>query len=83
MKFLLTSGGIANDSIHKALVDLLGKPIAEARALCILTAAYAVPDGPALAWLNAREWGEMGWKAFGILEPTAFAGVLAPSARSS
>lgn len=71
MKFLLTSGGISNDSIHKALVDLLGKPIAEARALCILTAAYAVPDGPAFAWLNAREWGEMGWKAFGILEPTA------------
>ena len=71
MKFLLTSSGISNDSIHKALVDLLGKPIAEARALCILTAAYAVPDGPALAWRNAREWGEMGWKAFGILEPTA------------
>ncbi len=71
MKFLLTSGGIANDSIRKALVDLLGKPIAEARALCILTAAYAVPDGPAFAWLNAREWGEMGWKAFGILELTA------------
>jgi hypothetical protein len=29
MKFLLTSAGISNDSIHKALVDLLGKPIAQ------------------------------------------------------
>src|SRR6266545_2367669 len=29
MKFLLTSAGIKNTSIHDALVDLLGKPIAE------------------------------------------------------
>ncbi len=35
MKFLLTSCGISNDSVHKALVDLLGKPIAESSALCI------------------------------------------------
>ena len=30
MKYLLTSAGIKNTSIHDALVDLLGKPIAEA-----------------------------------------------------
>ncbi len=35
MKFLLTSAGIKNTSIHNALVDLLGKPIAESSALCI------------------------------------------------
>ncbi len=29
MKLLLTSAGINNTSIHDALVDLLGKPIAE------------------------------------------------------
>ncbi len=29
MKFLLTSGGIKNTSIHNVLVGLLGKPIAE------------------------------------------------------
>ena len=40
MKLLLTSGGIRNTSIHNALVDLLGKPIAESRALIIPTAAY-------------------------------------------
>ena len=28
-----------------ALVDLLGKPIAEASALCIPTAGYGGPDG--------------------------------------
>ncbi len=40
MRFLLTSAGIKNTSIHDALVDLLGKPIAESSALCIPTAAY-------------------------------------------
>ncbi len=37
MKFLLTSAGITNTSIDNALVDLLGKPIAESDALCIPT----------------------------------------------
>ena len=35
MKLLLTSAGIKNASIHDALVELLGKPIAECDALCI------------------------------------------------
>jgi dipeptidase E len=35
MRFLLTSAGIKNTSIHDALVDLLGKSIAESSALCI------------------------------------------------
>jgi len=43
MKYLLTSAGIKNTSIHNALVDLLGKPIAEATALCIPTAGYGIP----------------------------------------
>ena len=43
MRFLLTSAGIKNTSIHNALVDLLGKPIAESSALCIPTATYAHP----------------------------------------
>jgi dipeptidase E len=45
MRFLLTSAGIKNTSIHNALVDLLGKPIAESSALCIPTAAYGHPHG--------------------------------------
>lgn len=71
MKFLLTSAGISNNSIHNALLDLLGKPIAESTALFIPTAAYATPDGPAEAWRQTREWIDLGWKAFGILELTA------------
>jgi hypothetical protein len=34
MRFLLTSAGIKNASIHDALVDLLGKPIPESSGLC-------------------------------------------------
>ena len=45
MKFLLTSAGIKNTSIHDALVELLGKPIAESSALCIPTAMYGHPHG--------------------------------------
>ena len=43
MRFLLTSAGIKNASIRDALVDLLGKPIAESSALCIPTAMYGHP----------------------------------------
>lgn len=71
MKFLLTSAGISNTSIRNTLVDLLGKPIADSSALCIPTAAYATPDGPAEAWRQIRPWSELGWKAFGVLELTA------------
>ena len=51
MKLLLTSGGVTNPSIRDALVDLLGKPIADSTALCIPTAQYGHPMcGPASAW---------------------------------
>ena len=43
MKLLLTSAGVKNPSIEEALVDLLGKPIAECNALCIPTAMYGHP----------------------------------------
>ena len=78
MKLLLTSAGIKNTSIHDALVDLLGKPIAESSALCIPTAAYGHPmAGPGAAWrfISGREPScpmcELGWKSLGVLELTA------------
>jgi dipeptidase E len=78
MKLLLTSAGIKNTSIHNALVDLLGKPIAESSALCIPTASYAHPmTGPREAWkfISGREprtpMCELGWKSLGVLELTA------------
>ena len=46
MKFLLCSSGITNPSIQDALVELLGKPIAESSALCIPTGVQPFPGGP-------------------------------------
>jgi len=77
MKLLLTSAGIKNASIHAALVDLVGKPITEASALCVPTAMYANPDGAGHAWrfISGREprtpMSELGWKSLGVLELTA------------
>jgi dipeptidase E len=45
MKLLLTDSGVSNASILAALVGLLGKPIAEASALCIPTAGYGARTG--------------------------------------
>ena len=78
MKFLLTSAGIKNPSIHNVLVKLLGKPIAESSALCIPTASYGHPmAGPGAAWrfISGREpdcpMCELGWQSLGVLELTA------------
>ena len=76
MRFLLTSGGITNASIHDSLVDLLGKPIAECNALCIPTAIYAFPGGAASAYRlitgsAASPLCGLGWKSLGVLELTA------------
>ena len=76
MKLLLTSAGIQNPSIHAALLDLLGKPIAESNALCIPTAVYGHPMcGPATAWRfitgRSTRMCDLGWKSVGVLELTA------------
>ena len=79
MKYLLTSAGIKNPSIHDALVELLGKPIGEASALCIPTAMYGHPwVGPGSGvwrFISGQEpecpMCELGWKSLGVLELTA------------
>jgi dipeptidase E len=73
MKLLLTSTGITNMSIHNALVDLLGKPIAESSALFIPTAIYPFPGGAGMAWqmISKGSLCELGWKSLGVLELTA------------
>ena len=69
MKLLLTSGGITNNSIRNALVDMLGKPIAEATALFVPTAEQ--PLGPFFVGRSAQNLLQQEWKAFGVLELTA------------
>jgi dipeptidase E len=78
VKLLLTSGGVTNPSIEAALVDLLGRPIADADALCIPTAQWGHPMcGP----LSVRRFiggvapsgglTALPWKSLGVLELTA------------
>jgi dipeptidase E len=76
MKFLLTSQGIANTTIHHALVELLGKPIAESSALCIPTGVQPFPGGPShvFGFITGTVGGPMcalGWRSLGVLELTA------------
>jgi len=76
VKLLLTSAGIKNASLHTALAELLGKPIAASTALCIPTASYGYPGGAAAAWrfisgVASTPLCELGWKSLGVLELTA------------
>ena len=78
MKLLLTSGGVTNPSIHSALVQLLGKPIAECHPLVVPTAQWGHPMcGPAsvrglvAAEPGFRHFSGLGWASLGVLELTA------------
>jgi dipeptidase E len=76
MKLLLTSAGISNNSIHQALVELLGKPVEASTALFIPTAIWAIPNGAEIARNVIRgslgdPFCELGWKSLGVLELTA------------
>jgi len=76
MKLLLTSAGVKNASIESALVGLLGKPIAEASAVCIPTAVYPMSNGIQMAHRvitgsASTPMTELGWKSMGVLELTA------------
>lgn len=77
MKLLLTSAGVTNPSIHRALTDLLGRPIADSTALCIPTAQYGHPMvDPTMTWqfisgTSPLPLCDLGWKSLGVLELTA------------
>lgn len=76
MKLLLTSSGISNTSIYNALVDLLGKPIAESNALFVPTAIYPFTYGARYAWhpisgKSQSKFCGLGWKSLGLLELTS------------
>ena len=81
MDLLLTSGGITNPSITDALVDLLGKPIAECSALAVPTAQWGYPrDEPVKAqdYLDGRGWGgttSLEWGGLGVLELSALSAI--------
>jgi dipeptidase E len=82
VKLLLTSGGVTNASIRTALDGMLGKPVAESRALFIPTAQWGQPAcSPETVWMSTSgRWPEasgitglteLGWTSVGVLELTA------------
>lgn len=78
MKLVLTSGGVTTPSIHAALEQLLGKPVADCHALCVPTALWGHPwCGPrnARGFIAAeptwRQHTGLGWASLGVLELTA------------
>jgi dipeptidase E len=84
MKLLLTSGGVTNPSINSALVQLLGKPISECRALCIPTAQWGHPMCGPTSVQNfvaggraSASFSGLGWGSLGVLELTALPSIAA------
>jgi dipeptidase E len=80
LRLLLTSAGIRNASIRDALVELLGKPIAESTALFVPTGIYPFPGGPGMAWKamsgdTKSPLCDLGWKSLGVLELTALTSI--------
>jgi dipeptidase E len=78
MKLMLTSGGVTNLSIRGALVEMLGRPIADCRALYVPTAQWGHPmcDATTVGGFLAAgpTWGAssgLGWGSSGVLELTA------------
>lgn len=78
MKLLLTSGGVTNPSIEAALVEMLGKPIAECHALVVPTAQWGHPhcgpksvQGLVAAGSMWKHHTGLGWASLGVLELTA------------
>lgn len=76
MKLLLTSAGISNASIHKALVGLLGKPVAESSAIFVPTAIYGIAGGgeivqKVICGSIGDPFCQLGWKSLSLLELTA------------
>jgi dipeptidase E len=77
VKFLLTSAGIKNPTINDAMLELLGKPIAQCDALCIPTASYGHAPGGIrgsyrfITGQATTPMCELGWKSLGVLELAA------------
>lgn len=78
MKLLLTSGGVTNPTIRATLDRLLGKPVADCRALVVPTAQWGHPmcgpdsvRGLVAAGDRWQHLTGLGWGSIGVLELTA------------
>jgi len=67
MKLLLTSAGVKNASIHAALLDLLGRPIAEARTVVVLDAMLPFPGDKSGMLRALEQYRALGWAEMDVL----------------
>lgn len=66
MRMLLTSNGIANALIRDALVDLLGKPIAESRVVVVIDAILGFPGDSSTLVGHLEGLRALGWAEFDV-----------------
>jgi len=66
MRMLLTSGGIANPVISDALVDLLGKPIADSRVVVVIDAILGFPGDSSKLVEHLEGLRSLGWAEFDV-----------------
>lgn len=71
MKFLLTSSGIKNASLEKALLELVGKPASETGVAFIPTAANMIADDKGWLIENFNDFKECGFKSIDIVDISA------------
>lgn len=71
MKFLLTSSGISNASIERALFELLGKPASETSVAFVPTAATMVADDKSWLISDFQAFVERGFKSVDIVDISA------------
>jgi dipeptidase E len=71
MKLLLTSGGITNNSIAKALFELAGRPVGDLNLLFIPTAAN--PEKGDKSWVqeDIDNFKKLGFKSFEVVDISA------------
>jgi len=72
MRMLLTSNGIQNAVIQNAVVDLLGRPIAEARIIVVIDAILPFPGDKSKLVEHLTQIRSLGWKEFDVV--SLFAG---------
>jgi len=67
MRMLLTSSGIRQGPVQDALVDLLGKPLADSRIVVVLDAILPFPGDKSLMLKHLEQHRSLGWAEFDVL----------------
>lgn len=78
MRLLLTSSGLKNEHIAKALEELVGKPLAEVSILFVPTAANPGTDDKGWVIENLKDFQKYSFKSIDIIDVALPAGVWEP-----